>query len=113
MKLKQLNRYTWVQGKGGIEERFRKHEREKEERKESFLSERKYRKAGEQLQLYKAFVEEVFEDRAYCNFTEFNKKICQRFNSSSTYYRTRMIELKLIQEKNKLITPLKTAPHEP
>lgn len=52
---------------------------------------------------YKKFCNKVFEERSFISKKEFNNLILESFGSNPTYYRTRMIDLGLIVEQNKVI----------
>lgn len=69
----------------------------------NFLKEKKNRNPTDQFKIYTKFINEVFKDRIFISQREFNKLVQASFNSSPTWYRRRMRDLKLITEENKLI----------
>lgn len=55
---------------------------------------------------YKKFCNKIFSDRHFISRKEFHNLILEHFGSNCSWYRKRMLDLKLISEKNKLIKPI-------
>lgn len=104
MKFHKINSYTWIEHseKKTLEE-VKELINERSLAKSDGYSEKKKKVPANQLQNYRKFCTQVFEDRKFISETEFNKLITQHFNQNSTYYRKRMLQMKLITEKNKVI----------
>lgn len=104
MAFQKINSYTWVQdgGKKTLDE-VKKLIDERSLAKSDDYIEKKKKAPENQLRNYRKFCSKVFEDRKFISAPEFNKLITQHFNQNSTYYRTRMLQLKLIIAKNKVI----------
>jgi hypothetical protein len=69
----------------------------------NYLKIKKNRNHHEQKKLYKKFCNKVFKERNFINMKDFNQLILEHFNTNSTYYRKRMVVLKLIEIRQKLI----------
>lgn len=110
MSYKKLNNYTWVQSNGKDVDRYKNLMNKQSVSKSSnYLHEKKNRRPVDQKKLYTKFIRDVFADRKFICRTEFHGLIIQKFNSNTTYYRKRMIDLGLITETNNLIKPFNNA----
>lgn len=101
----KINSYTRVLNDGTktIEERKKLINQSSLSKSTNYLKEKKNRNLEEQRKLYEEFVDEVFEDRKFICRKEFHQLICAKFNSNTTFYRTRMIKCGLITEKSQVI----------
>lgn len=104
MAFQKINSYTWIQGGGKKTlNEVKKLIDERSLAKSDNYAEHKKKVPENQMRNYRQFCSKVFEDRKYISEPEFNKLIAQHFNQNSTYYRKRMLQLKLIIAKNKVI----------
>lgn len=108
-KFQKINSYTRVldDGKKTLQERKDLINQNSLSKSDNYLKEQRNRRPVDQEKLYKKFVDEVFQDRKFISQIQFHTLITKKFNSSYTYYRRRMIELKLITQENKIIKPYK------
>lgn len=106
MAFLKINSYTRVldDGKGSADKYAKLLNESSLAKSTNFFEDKKRRRAPiEQLKCYKKFISEVFSERTFISQREFNQLLKQRFNSSPTWYRKRLIELGFITEENKLI----------
>jgi hypothetical protein len=114
MKFHKINSYTRVldDGKKTLQERKDLINKSSLSKSDNYLKDKKNRRPEDQLKLYRKFVNEVFQNRTFIGQNQFHTLILKKFNSSSTFYRRRMLELNLISQENKTIKPLKITDHE-
>ena len=107
MSFKKINSYTWVfdDGKKSLQEKQQLIDEQSICKSNNFLKEKKYRRPKDQKKVYEKFINEVFADRKFISQKDFHHLILQKFNANTSFYRKRMIDLKLITEKNLLIKP--------
>ncbi|MET3035846.1 hypothetical protein ABXT08_07085 [Chryseobacterium sp. NRRL B-14859] len=105
MKYFKLNSYTRIlnDGKQSLQEKQRLINEQSLSKSNNYLKEKKNRRPVDQNKIYAKFVNEMFEHRDFISVKEFNRLIKDRFNSSTTYYRNRMIKLGLIIVANRLV----------
>lgn len=108
-KFVSINSYTRVlhDGSKTLEERKDLINKNSLSKSDNYLKDRRNRRPVDQEKLYKKFVDEVFQDRKFISQIQFHILIRKKFNSSCTFYRRRMLELKLITQENKIIKPFK------
>jgi hypothetical protein len=105
MKYFKLNSYTRIlnDGKQSLQEKQRLINEQSLSKSNNYLKERKNRRPVDQNKIYTKFVNEMFEHRDFIAVKEFNRLIKDRFNTSTTYYRDRMVKLGLIIVANRLV----------
>lgn len=114
MKFQKINSYTWVldDGKKTLQERKDLINKNSLSKSDNYLKDKKNRRPEDQIKLYRKFINEVFQDRIFISQNQFHALIRKKFNSSETFYRRRMLELKFIIQENKTIKPFKITNHE-
>lgn len=107
MRFQKINSYTRVfdDGRKTLQERKQLIDSNSLAKSDNYLKDRRNRRPEDQEKLYRKFIAEVFSERSFIGQTDFHTLIIQKFNSSATYYRRRMLELGLITQQNKLIRP--------
>lgn len=104
-KFFSLNSYTRVlnDGKQTLQEKQRLLNEQSLSKSNNYLKEKKNRRPIDQSKIYTKFVNEMFEHRDFIAVKEFNRLIKDRFNTSTTYYRDRMVKIGLIIVANRLV----------
>lgn len=99
------NSYTRIldDGTSSFQDKQKKMDEVSLAKSENYLTEKKNRRPVDQNKLYTKFVNEVFRERTIISQKDFNVLISKRFNSSTTWYRKRMITLGLIVESHRTI----------
>lgn len=98
MSYEKLNHYTWVakDGKTTLQKRFSQiPEKRKQERKPS----------SRRNKNYTAFCKELFQDRKFISVKDLNKEISTKIHLNFTWYKKRMLALKLIKIENRVVKP--------
>lgn len=111
----KLNNYTRIlnDGKQSLQEKQRLINEQSLSKSNNYLKEQKNRRPVDQNKIYKSFVTEMFRDREFISVKVFNRLIKDRFNSSTTYYRERMVHLGLIIVANRIVRQNKNEKDSP
>lgn len=101
----KINSYTRIlnDGKQSLQEKQRLIDEQSLSKSNNYLKDKKNRRPVDQNKIYTRFVNEMFEQRSFISVKEFNRMIKDRFNSSTTFYRERMVTLGLIVVANRLV----------
>lgn len=107
MELLKINTYTKIlkNGNKSFTEQKKLINTNSISKSSDFIVGKNAKKRGDKLKAYQQFVSKTFSEKRFIGSKEFNRLLIEKFNSSSTYHRHRMIKIGLITEKNKLIKP--------
>lgn len=109
----KINNYTRIlnDGKQTLQEKQRLINEQSLAKSNNYLKEKKNRRPIDQKKIYQKFVNEMFLERDFYSLRDFNRLIKTKFNTSTTYYRNRMVDLGLIVVANKLVRKKKNEPN--
>lgn len=112
MAIKKINNHTWVVASTQVEiEKFtEKLDQTSITKCEQYR--KNFRKTGRTARInnrkneFQHFVKDVFEERKFICQKEFYELIKKHIGFDATYYKRRMLKLKMIHERNLVITPI-------